>query len=298
MDSRHPPTARVRFAPGFGARVASFALAQAANRRTPREDFASSSAAVAAGSGEFAGRRRYRPGDDLRAFDWEAFARGGGEHVRLSRRESGERWSVVLDSSASMAIGLPEHPPKIQLAAELALALCAVGLCAGGQVSLATERGILELRSQADLARAMGALDGLECSGSLGFEPWFRHRALARASRCIAIGDLFDVDPAQVALHAARRRRMDAVCVLARVELAPLAESESGSSVEWRDPESGASLVARLGEREAARYSAALALHHRHWRASLARVGGELVIARAGDPFEPHAAQLLRGRRA
>ncbi len=297
MDSKTPPDARVQFRAGFAARVARFAFAQAVRRRTPREDFASSGARVGAGSGEFAGRRRYRPGDDLRAFDWETFARGAGALVRLSRRESGERWSVLLDSSASMAVGAPDAAPKLQLAAELALAICAVGLESGGEVLLATQRGICVLRSKLDFARACAELEGLECAGAIGFAPWFEHRALARASRCIAIGDLFDVDPARVALHAARRRRMDAICVLAAVELAPLASPRMGESVEWRDPEGGAGVVAGLAAAEVARYATELALHHRHWRASLARVGGQLVIARAGDAFEPHALRLLRGFR-
>ena len=298
MDQNTPPAARAQFAPGFAARVAGFAFEQAARRRSPREDFASSGSAVCAGAGEFAGRRRYRAGDDLRAFDWEAFARGAGALVRLSRRESGERWSVLVDSSASMAVGAADSAPKVQLACELALAVCAVGLAFGGEVALATQRGICVLRTQRDIAHAFSELDGLECAGVSGLAQWFDHPALARASRCIAIGDLFDVDPALVAVHAAKRRRLDALCVLAAVEFAPFSCLEQGESVEWRDPESGEIFVARLGVAEVARYAAALTEHQRHWRASLARVGGQLVLARAGDAFEPHARRLLQAQRA
>jgi uncharacterized protein (DUF58 family) len=287
------PAARVRFSAGFASRVARFAQLQAASRRTPREDFASSGARIGAGSGEFAGRRRYRPGDDLRAFDWEAFARGAGALVRLSRRESGERWSVLLDSSASMAVGAPRFAPKLQLAAELALAICAVGIASGGEVTLATQRGVRVLRSRLDFVRAFAELDGLACEGTAGLEPWFGHRALARVSRCILIGDLFDVDPARIGGLAARGRRLDAVAVLALVEQSPLACLPQAQEVEWRDPESGARFAARLADLDLARYSSALAMHQRHWRENLARSGGRLVLARAGDAFESHALRLL-----
>jgi|SRR5690349_11753841 len=291
MDTPSPPAARVRFPAGFAARVAAFAEARLAERRTPREDFAESGARVAAGSGEFAGRRRYRPGDDLRAFDWEAFARGAGELVRLSRRESGERWAVLLDASASMAVGAPEQAPKLQLAAELALACCAAQLFAGGEVTLATRRGVRVFRSRADFPRAAAELDGLECAGDTGFGEWLGSRPLARASRVILIGDLLDAEPA----FPPARRRVDAVGVLAAVELAPQGELAPDERVQWRDPERASALDARLSADAVARYAALLAEHHRRWRASTARTGGRLVIAKAGDSFESHALRLLRG---
>ncbi|HUR27843.1 MAG TPA: DUF58 domain-containing protein [Planctomycetota bacterium] len=289
-----PPQARVHWPAAFAHRVASFASAQAAVRRTPREGASSSAARIGAGSGEFAGRRRYRPGEDLRAFDWEAEARGAGSWVRLSRQESGEPWAVLLDSSASMAVGADEGAPKIQLAAELALALCAVGLFSGGTVTLVSARGVLTLRSKADFPRAVAELDDLECAGTCDFASWLAHRSLARAARCIAVGDFLDADPAL----ARGRRRFDALCVLATVELAPLARLALDERVLWRDPETLATLDARLGAVAVARYANLLEEHHRHWRASVRRAGGEFVLARAGDDFEPHALHLLRARRA
>ncbi len=300
MESNPLPDARVRLESGFAARVARFALEQQAGRRTPREDFAGSSSRIRAGSGEFAGRRRYRAGDDLRAFDWEAFARGAGAFVRLSRGESAPRWSVLLDSSASMAVGAPHSPPKIQLAAELALALCAVGLAAGAVVTLATQRGLRVLRSRQDLPRAFAEIDGLGCVGGNPLPGWFEQRQVARASRCIVVSDLFDVDPARI-LSGATGRRIDAICVNAPIELEPasiLASAAGAVNIEWRDPESAALVVSTLTEREIAQYATALGRHHRHWRAGLARSGGRLVIARAGTAFEPHALRLLQEHRS
>ncbi len=274
----------------MGARVARFAANEAAMRRTPREDFSSSASRAGHGSGEFAGRRRYSPGDDLRAFDWEAHARGAGELVRMRSRESSERWNVLLDSSVSMAIG---SPAKLQLAAELALAICAVGLEWGSEVSLATQRGICALRSKRDLPRALAEFEGLECAGSDGFAAWFAHPALARAQRWIAVGDLFDVDSAIVARLVSRRARLDAFAVLAPAELAPLSAGALGASVEWCDPESSAKLALTLGEQSLAGYAAALSEHLQHWRAGLHRARGELVVAQVGEPFEPHVRRWI-----
>lgn len=294
MDSEPAPHARLRFEPGFGARVTRFAAHEAAARRTPREDFASSASRAGEGSGEFAGRRRYRAGDALRAFDWEALARGAGEWVRLRSRDAAERWNVLLDSSASMAVG---DPPKLQLAGELCLAICAVGLEWGCQVDLASRRGICSLRSKRDLPRALAELDGLEAEGSAGFADWLAHPGLARAQRWIAVGDLFDVEPAIVSGCVARRVRLDAFAVLAAHELAPSAVAAQ-TGVEWRDPESGAAWAVSLGDASVAAYAAALADHLQHWRAGLARARGELVVARAGDPFEPHLRRWITGARS
>ncbi len=294
MATDHPPEARVSFERGLGARVARFAAGEAAMRRTPREEFSSSASRAGHGSGEFAGRRRYSAGDDLRAFDWEAYARGAGELVRMRSRESAERWNVLLDCSASMAIG---SPAKIQLAAQLALAICAVGLEWGSAVNLATQRGICALRSKRDLPRALAELEGQDCSGGAGFAPWFAHPALARARRWIAVGDLFDLDPASVAGLAARGVRLDAFAVLAPVELAPLSAGVLGASVEWSDPESSEKLAMTLGEQSLADYAAALSDHLQHWRASLQRARGALVLAQAGEPFEPPVRRWIAGSR-
>ena len=74
----------------------------------------------AAGGLEFLGYRPYRPGESARALDWGLYARLDRPFVRLARRESGERWALLLDASASMGVG---RPGKLQAAAEVAAAL-------------------------------------------------------------------------------------------------------------------------------------------------------------------------------
>jgi uncharacterized protein (DUF58 family) len=254
-------------------------------RRTPREDCLSSSARDGRGAGEFAGRRRYRPGDDLRSFDWEALARGAGSLVRLRQADSGERWAVLLDTSASMAVG---EPPKLQLAAELALAVCALGLELGGEVILATGAGVLELRGRAQLAQAFAHASELRAGGVADLPRAIQHPAIARAPRWFVIGDLLDVEPADLGPLARRPRRLDAVAVLAPRELAPLLGLPLGSRIEWRDPESAARHQARLGVQELAAYERELSAQLERWRAR-----ARLLVARAGEAFEPSAQRLF-----
>ena len=290
MKPSETPQAKVRFAAGWLARVARFARAESAARRTPREDLANDHSRAAGGGGEFAGRRRYRPGDDLRHFDWEALARGAGPLVRMRQRDSGERWCVLLDSSASMAVG---DPPKLQLAAELALAILAVGLEHGFEVSLATRKSVAVFRATSELARASAELEELSSAGANGFEACFAHPSVGRASRWILIGDFLDMEPASLDAIAVRTRRLVGAAVLAPIELSPLALARPGSAIEWRDPERGERLPTLIGTVEVASYAALLSEHLGRWHAALARTRGGLVVAQAGQAFEAPARRIL-----
>lgn len=75
---------------------------------------------------EFADRREYVAGDDVRHLDWGAYARTDQWLVRVYAREVSPRVDVLLDLSASMSVGLggaegPEvRAPKAALALDLA----------------------------------------------------------------------------------------------------------------------------------------------------------------------------------
>ena len=56
---------------------------------------------------EFAEYRPYTPGDDLRHFDWKAYAKSDRKYVRLYHSETNLRAHVLLDCSASMDFGEP-----------------------------------------------------------------------------------------------------------------------------------------------------------------------------------------------
>src|SRR5256714_14321390 len=97
----------------------------AGERRSPR----------AARSPEFSDFRPYVSGDDFRQIDWRAYARFEKLMLRLYVAEEEACLNVVLDASASMALGIPaKWPAARRLAAPLAFA----GPAARGRVALGT----------------------------------------------------------------------------------------------------------------------------------------------------------------
>src|SRR6185503_20613138 len=129
------PSPGVRFAPDFLARLGRL-VARLASQRERREG--EGRARLFGVGSEFVGYRPYRSGEDLRALDWNLLARLGRPYVRVAAREASEAWAVLLDTSASMGVG---RPGKLQLGAELALALAALGVARRARVALHTEGG-------------------------------------------------------------------------------------------------------------------------------------------------------------
>lgn len=74
---------------------------------------------------EFAGYRRYTPGDDVRRIDWNIYERLRELHVRTSPQEATVWLSVLIDASRSMGAG---ERDKLRYASRLAALLGAVAL--------------------------------------------------------------------------------------------------------------------------------------------------------------------------
>src|SRR5688572_4244367 len=90
---------------------------------------------------EFEESRPYAAGDDVRAIDWNAFARTGVAHVKHYREERDQTVLLLLDVSASMGFGTA-GPSKGALAARTAALLGAAARAAGDRVALwAFDRG-------------------------------------------------------------------------------------------------------------------------------------------------------------
>lgn len=85
------------------------------------------------GAREFADKRRYTAGDDLRRIDWYAYARGGHPVVRRFHAERSARTLLLLDCSASTQLGAP---PKTTTLRRLTAAVGYVWLVAGLRVQL------------------------------------------------------------------------------------------------------------------------------------------------------------------
>lgn len=87
------------------------------------------------GSGlEFAEHRPYREGDDTRHLDARVAARLGENYVRVHTAEKQLPISIIIDGSASMAVG---SASKFAMAQRLAQVLAYIGLAGGDQVDIA-----------------------------------------------------------------------------------------------------------------------------------------------------------------
>ncbi|UKI33119.1 MAG: DUF58 domain-containing protein [Lentisphaeria bacterium] len=76
-------------------------------------------------SSEFAGDRKYAPGDSIRYLDWKALARSGKYYIKEFEEESNLKSYILLDGSGSMAMSDPAgHPVKFHYACYLAAAFC------------------------------------------------------------------------------------------------------------------------------------------------------------------------------
>ncbi len=279
---------RVRFAADFPRRLESFTSQFVA----ARERRGGARAGRATGEGaEFVGYRPYREGEDPRRIDWNLLARLDRPFVRVTRREIGGDWLVLVDASASMSLGLPG---KLQRAAESAAAIACVGLRAGARVRVLVSNEIerrIQLARLAELPALLETLESIEARGRDGLGVLVARARLERASALFAIGDGFDVEPEAWTSLATAWRTLGASFVLADHELAP----PSSGSVRWIDPESGDALELELESEVRERYLELLEARLERWRVASARVGASFFVGASASSFEDFARGALGG---
>ncbi|MFN0244878.1 MAG: DUF58 domain-containing protein [Planctomycetota bacterium] len=282
----HYFTRDVRFPDDYAHR-----LARAKSRvRGVRERTEGRGPAGLLGAGEeFVGFRPYALGEDLRQLDWSLLARSDRAYVRVMRRESSEHWLVRLDATASMGAGVPS---KLQLGAELALALGALGLDAGAsvRVEVVTDGRVasaLTVRARPALTRLRALLESTCADGAHAHAPL---RARHSAQRVFMLGDFADVQAASMLATVPPRTELTIVQLVARHELAPPA-----GPVRWVDPETGEELALDLDERARAPYLARLGTELERWRAACARRGVKHAWIATDTPFELALARILGG---
>ncbi|MCB9915419.1 MAG: DUF58 domain-containing protein [Planctomycetes bacterium] len=224
MSSTVPtlPCPAVRFGEDFARRLDALHARLAAGRQV-REGAAG--ARLAGGGEEFAGHRPYRPGEDLRQLDWALYARLDKPFVRVTQREAGETWAVLLDASGSMGVG---PPGKLQRAPSAPRRSRPSVLRQGARVALLVSRRRRRppprpRRAARTPARRSTLLGGLRAAGAAGLAQLLRARALLprRAARVLLVGDLCDVAPRDVLALARARRALGALQLLAPAELEP-----------------------------------------------------------------------------
>jgi uncharacterized protein (DUF58 family) len=238
------------------------------------------------GGEEFVGHRPYRAGEDLRRLDWPLLARLGQPFVKVTRREAGEEWAVLLDASASMGVG---PPGKLQRACEVAGALGVLGVGRGARVRILASSGaeLFLTRGRAG-GELLSFLNGLRAEESAGMRSLVEKAAKFRAaSRVFLVGDLLDLEPREALGLVRRGRTLAAVGLLAPLEFEP---GQLGR-VEWWDPEEEQRLVLNVGQESLQEYEASLGTHVDGWRDAAARHRAAFGCFNTRAPFE----EVLRG---
>lgn len=138
---------------------------------------------------EFADYRDYVPGDDLRAVDWNIFARIQRPYVKLYRQEEEMHVVVIVDASSSMMFG-----DKLLRARQLAAAFGVMGLFNQEPVSLyacrqrgdrpASARG---LRGRPSLKRLLAFAEGVDGGGNNSIDEAVDDVLLQHRGRGVAV---------------------------------------------------------------------------------------------------------------
>ncbi|MCC7541877.1 MAG: DUF58 domain-containing protein [Deltaproteobacteria bacterium] len=256
----------------------------------------------------FAEHREYRPGDDLRALDWRAYARLDRHFVKRFEQETNLRALLLADRSASMSYrGARALCSKAELAETLLAALALVALRQGdavGVLPFAREPGsYLPPRARADhmegvLAALTGDLRGADAS-DLG-------RALAevgdrfhRRGLVALASDLLDVDDAEGAAIGAALARLRArghdVVVFHVIDPDEI-DLELGVPARFEALE-GDLCIEVDPALVRARYTEHVGAFLAGWRDRAAEVGARYTLARTDVPAERALGEVLDRRR-
>jgi len=264
-DAVQLPSPGVTFGADYLARVGRL-VARLGSQRERREG--DGRARLLGVGSEFLGFRPYRSGEDLRALDWNLLARLGRPFVRVSAREASEEWAVLLDTSASMGVG---RPGKLQLAAELATAIAALGLARRARVELvlAGAARSVAIEKRNGLAPWMRTLEETRARGGDGLAGLCTRYARAHgAGRVFLIGDFLDLEPQAVHALARPSRELFLAQILAPEELLPRLRGP----VRWIDAEGGGTRELVVDEGVAQSYERRLGARLDRWRRTAARV--------------------------
>jgi len=262
-------------------------------------------------STEFSEHRKYVQGDDLRAIDWNVFARTDRVYVRKYQAETHLDCHLLVDASASMGyVGEArgrkdtERAGKLDYAIHLAAALGylvtrqqdAIGLGVLGE-GLKT---MLPPRSRrSDLVQLLATLAAIKPAGKTGLAAGM-HEALHRIPHrgvIVVLSDLLtDTDATLQALHHARFRGHDLI-VMHILDVAEV-EFPFDGTVRLEDPESHMVLEAAAdGVREG--YIRALNAWRDELRDQIAALKGDYVALDTSMKFDKALVEFLvqRSRR-
>ncbi len=146
---------------------------------------------------EFTDYRNYTLGDDLRALDWNLYARLEKLFVKLFIEEEDVNVHILLDASGSMETGSPD---KLLFGKRAAAALAYVGLASYDRISMAVLQGRVArrfppVRGTGRVFQVLADLSGVKPhNGPTDLAAACRHYAAQITQRgpLILISDLFD----------------------------------------------------------------------------------------------------------
>jgi uncharacterized protein (DUF58 family) len=261
---------------------------------------------------EFAEHRKYVQGDDLRAIDWNVFARTDRLFVRKYAAETHLDCHLLVDASASMGyVGLADwlrpaeqSAGKLNYAIHIAAALGylvtrqqdAVGLGVLGEGL----RTMLPPRSRrADLVQLLATLVGTKAEGPTGLARGMRE-ALARISHrglVVLLSDLLtDASETLETLHHVRFHGHDLIVmhILDEDEV----KFPYRGTLRLEDPETGRTITTEA-EAVRERYRRAVASWRSELRERISAMHGDYVALDTSMPFDKALVEFLiqRSRR-
>ena len=246
-----------RFDERFIRKLESLVLAI---RRTPAGAARAARRSRRIGAGlEFADHRDYTPGDDPRHLDWSLYGRLERLAVRLYEEDEDLSIDILVDASASMAIG---QPSKLDLALQIGAALAYVGLANLDRVAV-TPLGAEptapagHVRGKGRIVPLLQQLEEVSATGTLPLSTAVRAFIAGRPARrrglVVVISDFYDAAGTHAALDLLRHHRMEtaAIQVSAAEEIAPALRGD----VRVRDIETGEVRDVTLSPRTLAEYA-------------------------------------------
>ena len=248
---------------------------------------------------EFSDHRPYVVGDDLRFVDWNIYGRLDQLFLKIFLQEEDLTVHVVLDFSASAAMG---NPPKALAIKRLGAALGYVGLVNNNRVTIsAFADGVVgqlsNMRGRNYLHRMAEFLLESDAEGPSRFEKACRE--LTAAGRVgtgvmIVLSDFLFKEGFENGLRRLVSRRYDlyAIQMLSPQELSPRLEGDLKLiDVEDAD-EAEVTISAALVEY----YKKNLAAYCSELRAFCRRRGATYALTNSGEPIEPLMLNYLRRR--
>ena len=194
---------------------------------------------------EFDDYRAYEPGDDYRYIDWNIASRLDRFFVKLFSEEEDLDVRLLVDTSRSMAAGVPS---KLLLAKRLAAAIGYIGLANLDRVEVGVFSSglgprVSRLRGRGRAFDLLRFLDGLRPEGTTDLGRALRRtvESSPRRGLLVLISDLLDPLGYEEGLLRARHQRLQTfvIHILAEEELAPrlggelrLVDVETGRAVE------------------------------------------------------------------